>query len=51
MTTSLAHGGEGLGTCGPPEAKLRELCDDAGFSDVRRLPLEDPFNNVYEVRA
>ena len=30
MTTSLAHGGEGLGTCGMPEAKVRELCTEAG---------------------
>ena len=51
MTTSLAHHGAALGTCGLPEAKLRELCAEAGFSDVRRLPLENPFNNVYEVRA
>jgi hypothetical protein len=51
MTTSLAHNGEGLGTCGLPEAKLRELSDEAGFSEVRRVPLENPFNNLYEVRA
>jgi 2-polyprenyl-3-methyl-5-hydroxy-6-metoxy-1,4-benzoquinol methylase len=49
MTTSLAHEGEGLGTVGLPESKLRELCDEAGFGDVRRVPLEDPFNNLYEV--
>lgn len=51
MTTSLAHDGEGLGTCGLPEAKLRELCDKAGFSQVRRVPMEDPFNSLYEVNA
>ncbi len=50
MTTSLAHNGEGLGTCGLPESKLRELATGAGFSGVRRVPLEDPFNNLYEVR-
>jgi ubiquinone/menaquinone biosynthesis C-methylase UbiE len=50
MTTSLAHNGEGLGTCGLPEAKLRELCEKAGFSEVRRVPPEDPFNNLYEVK-
>jgi SAM-dependent methyltransferase len=49
MTTSLAHGGEGLGTVGLPEAKVRELCAEAGFSDVRRLPIEDPFSIVYEI--
>lgn len=51
MTTSLANGGEGLGTCGLPEAKARELCTEAGFSEVRRAPIEDPFNNLYEARA
>jgi SAM-dependent methyltransferase len=50
MTTSLAHGGAGLGTCGLHEPKVRELCAAAGFSDVRRVPLENPFNILYEVR-
>lgn len=49
MTTSLAHDGEGLGTVGLPESKLKELCDEAGFGEVRRVPLENPFNNLYEV--
>lgn len=49
MTTSLAHHGEGLGTCGLPEVKLRDLCDGAGFGHVRRVPLDNPFNNLYEV--
>jgi 2-polyprenyl-3-methyl-5-hydroxy-6-metoxy-1,4-benzoquinol methylase len=50
MTTSLANGGEGLGTCGLPESKLRELALAAGFGSVRKLPLENPFNNLYELR-
>lgn len=50
MTTSLAHGGAGLGTCGLPESKLRELCEQAGFSDLRRVPVDDPFNSSYEIR-
>src|SRR5712692_2668022 len=49
MTTSLAVGGEGLGTAGLPEAKLHELCSEAGFSSVRRVPLENPFNTLYEI--
>jgi 2-polyprenyl-3-methyl-5-hydroxy-6-metoxy-1,4-benzoquinol methylase len=49
MTTSLAHHGEGLGTLGLPETNLRELCAEAGFSDVRRVPIEVPFNNLYEI--
>jgi 2-polyprenyl-3-methyl-5-hydroxy-6-metoxy-1,4-benzoquinol methylase len=50
MTTSLAHGGEGLGTCGMPEAKVRELCAEAGFGSVTRLPVENPFNVIYEAK-
>lgn len=51
MTTSLAQGGAGLGTLGMPEARVREYCNEAGFSSVRRLPFDDPFNCLYEVRA
>jgi SAM-dependent methyltransferase len=50
LTTSLARGGEGLGALGLPEPKLRELCAEAGFSSVRRLPIENPFNILYEVK-
>jgi SAM-dependent methyltransferase len=50
MTTSLANGGAGLGTLGFHEPKVRELCAAAGFSFVRRVPLEDPFNNLYEIK-
>jgi hypothetical protein len=27
------------------------LCAEAGFTNVRRVPMENPFNNLYEVRA
>ena len=50
MTTSLANGGVGLGTLGLHEPKVRELCAEAGFSSVRHVPLENPFNTLYEVR-
>lgn len=50
MTTSLANGGAGLGTLGFHEAKAQELCKRAGFSVVRRVPIENPFNNLYEAR-
>lgn len=50
MTTSLAHGGAGLGTCGMPEAKVRQLCLEAGFATVERVPIENPFNALYEIR-
>jgi SAM-dependent methyltransferase len=50
MTTSLAHGGAGLGTCGLPAARVQELCTQAGFAAVRRLDLQDPFNSLYVVK-
>jgi 2-polyprenyl-3-methyl-5-hydroxy-6-metoxy-1,4-benzoquinol methylase len=50
MTTSLANGGIGLGTVGLHEPKVRELCTDVGFGTVRRVPMENPFNNLYEIR-
>jgi hypothetical protein len=50
MTTSLAHGGAGLGTCGMPPARVHELCREAGFGSVRQLELGDPFNSLYEIR-
>src|SRR5712691_13261995 len=50
MTTSLHGHGEGLGTVGLPEAKLHELCREAGFNSVRRVPLENPFNTLYEIQ-
>jgi SAM-dependent methyltransferase len=50
MTTSLANNGAGLGTLGFHEAKVRELCTKAGFSSVRRVPLDNPFNNLYEAK-
>jgi hypothetical protein len=50
MTTSLAHGGAGLGTCGLPAARVEELCTQAGFATVRRLDLQDPFNSLYVVK-
>ncbi len=50
ITTSLAHGGAGLGTMGLPEPTVRELCCEAGFSSVRQLPIENPYNVLYEVK-
>jgi hypothetical protein len=51
MTTSLAGGGEGLGTLGLHEPMLRQLCSEADFAGVRRVDIENPFNSLYEVRA
>lgn len=49
MTVSLAHGGAGIGAC-MGEPKARELVAEAGFSKFRRLPIEDMFSALYEVR-
>lgn len=49
-TTALAEGGEGIGAAGLHEAKLRELSAEAGFSAVRDVPIDNPFNKLYEIR-
>ena len=49
MTTSLANRGV-AGTCGLPPAKASELTAEAGFSSCEKLPLENPFNNLFDVR-
>lgn len=49
LTVSLAEGGAGLGTCGLAEPVLRRMAAEAGFSHVRHLPVDDPFNTVYEL--
>jgi SAM-dependent methyltransferase len=50
MATALAEGGEGLGAAGLPESKLRSLSAEAGFDEVRRVPIDNPFNSLYEIR-
>ncbi|MGH7932111.1 MAG: methyltransferase domain-containing protein [Candidatus Binataceae bacterium] len=49
MTTSLAHGGEGIGSL-MGEAKARELAAAAGFGGFTRLPIKDDFAVLYELR-
>jgi SAM-dependent methyltransferase len=49
MTTSLAEGGEGLGTLGLPEPVLRQLAAKAGFAQVRHVEMDNPFNSLYEL--
>lgn len=51
LTTSLADGGEGLGTCGLPEAEIRARCEKAGFEAVDIVPFDNPFNVLYQARA
>jgi SAM-dependent methyltransferase len=49
MTTSLAEGGDGLGTLGLPEPVLRQLAGKAGFAHVRHVEMDNPFNSLYEL--
>ncbi|SRR5579884_1021212 len=49
MTTSLAECGEGLGTLGLPEPVLAGLAGKAGFGQVRRIEMDNPFNSLYEL--
>jgi 2-polyprenyl-3-methyl-5-hydroxy-6-metoxy-1,4-benzoquinol methylase len=49
LTVSLASGGAGLGTLGLPPGRLRELAREAGFRRVHQVPIDDPFNNLYEL--
>jgi hypothetical protein len=49
MTTSLAHGGAGIGTA-MGENKARELAAAAGFTRFNRLPIKDDFAVIYELR-
>ena len=48
MTSSLAAGGAGLGTCGFNEAVARQLGGEAGFTQFKRVPIDNPFNSLYE---
>jgi 2-polyprenyl-3-methyl-5-hydroxy-6-metoxy-1,4-benzoquinol methylase len=49
MTVSLAHGGAGIGAL-MGEPKARELASEAGLTRFRRLPIEDAFSALYELR-
>ena len=49
MTTSLAHGGAGIGTA-MGEKKARDLASVAGFTRFTRLPINDDFAVLYELR-
>ncbi len=52
MSSSMSEpGGLGLGTCGLPEPKMRELVTGAGFTKFNRVPgVEHPVNALYEAR-
>jgi len=45
-----APGGAGLGTLGFPEDVARQMAGEAGFTRFRKLDLENPLNDYYEIR-
>jgi 2-polyprenyl-3-methyl-5-hydroxy-6-metoxy-1,4-benzoquinol methylase len=47
LNVSLSDGGAGLGTLGLPQSTLTALALAAGFSEVTRAPVEDPFSALY----
>ncbi len=49
MTVSLAKDGAGIGAA-MGEPKARELAQTAGFQHFRKLPIDDPFSLLYELR-
>jgi SAM-dependent methyltransferase len=51
VTTSLAQGGEGLGNLGLPESKVQDMCRDAGFTSIRKVPISSPLNSLYEIKV
>jgi 2-polyprenyl-3-methyl-5-hydroxy-6-metoxy-1,4-benzoquinol methylase len=50
MSVSLGSGGPGLGTCGTPEPVVRRLCEEAGFTSVEEVPIDNFMNRMYAVR-
>ncbi|HKZ59434.1 MAG TPA: methyltransferase domain-containing protein [Candidatus Thermoplasmatota archaeon] len=51
MSIAVARGGEGLGTAGLHNARVREYAAKAGFASVKRVDINNPINVLYEVRA
>jgi hypothetical protein len=49
MTVSLAQGGEGLGAV-IGEGLARELAREAGLAGFERLPIKNPFHQVFLAR-
>lgn len=48
---TAVQAGQELGTCGFNEHTARRLTAEAGFSSFRRVPMDNPFNNLYEAHA
>lgn len=50
LPTSLAGDGDALGTCGLPPSEVRARATTAGFDRVSEIPIETPFNLLYQLR-
>jgi len=46
-----ASGGKGLGTLGLTDARMRQLCREAGFGAVREVDAGGSFHRIYECAA
>jgi 2-polyprenyl-3-methyl-5-hydroxy-6-metoxy-1,4-benzoquinol methylase len=49
LPVAMVDGGAGLGTLGLPQSRLAALAEAAGFTDVTRAPVDDPFCALYEL--
>jgi 2-polyprenyl-3-methyl-5-hydroxy-6-metoxy-1,4-benzoquinol methylase len=49
MTCSLAHGGAGYGAGMGPK-NIERVAQLAGFTRFRKLPIENPFNQFFDIR-
>jgi SAM-dependent methyltransferase len=49
MSCSLAHGGAGYGA-GMGEGNVHRIAQLAGFTQFRRLAIDNPFNQLFEIR-
>jgi 2-polyprenyl-3-methyl-5-hydroxy-6-metoxy-1,4-benzoquinol methylase len=49
MTVSLAGGGDGLGVA-VGENQARAMANEAGFSGFEKLPVENPFHQIFVLR-
>lgn len=50
LPVARALGGDGAGTMGLPPERVEALCRAAGFGHVRRVPIQNPFNILYEIK-
>lgn len=51
LSIARSRGGEGLGTAGLHETRVRAFATETGFAKVRRIDIGNPFNVLYEVVA